>query len=54
MQIEKFAYLNNWDIIIFPGKYYWIKKDSGNPILRKLLFKAQDKEKNYIKQGLLF
>lgn len=30
------------------------KKDGDNLILRKLLFEAQDKEKNYIKQGLLF
>ena len=54
LQIEKFARINNRDIIIFPTKYYQIKKDSYNFIQHKLLFEAQDKEENCTKLGLLF
>lgn len=32
LQIEIFVDINNWDIIICPGEYYWIKKDIGNII----------------------
>ena len=32
LQIEKFAYANNQDIIIFPAKHYQTKKDGGNLI----------------------
>lgn len=30
LQIKKFAYINNWDIIIFREKYYQSKKDANN------------------------
>lgn len=54
LQIEKFAHANNWDIIIFPAKYYQTKKDDSNLIQHELLFKAQDGEENFTGPDLLF
>lgn len=53
-KIAIFEYANNWHIITFLVKYYQIKKDGDNLIHDKLLFKAQNGEKNCIGSGLLF
>ncbi len=53
LQIEIFACVNNREIIIFPGKHYRMKKDSGNLIQHEQLFEAQDGEGNCTGPGLL-
>ncbi len=53
LQIEIFAHANNWEIIIFLGEHYRMKKDDNNLIQHEQLFEAQDGQGNCTGPGLL-
>ena len=53
-QIKNFAHAKNLDIIIFLAEHYQAKKNGGNLIKHKLLFKAQDGKGNCTGPGLFF
>ena len=53
LQIKKFEYINNQNIIIFLIEQYQIKKDGDNLIQHELLFEAQNEKKNCTRLDLL-